>query len=250
MMEERNITDEFVNLLFEKNQSELPEPVLEKARCCLMDYVGVTLGGSAENKEPMDRFLTENVCVGSCHMIGYDRTADCRTAALVNAYNSHTLELDDGHRAAMFHLAAPVFSALLSVAEERDCLLPDLLRGAVIGYEAAIRVACAIQPEHKKRGFHATGTCGAIGSTMAVAAMLNYSMEEMKNALSAAATSGAGLLEVITGASRQKPYNVVNAVSAGINAALFGKYLQGPRDVLGGPEGFFTTSQTALERSK
>ncbi|MCD7955160.1 MAG: MmgE/PrpD family protein [Lachnospiraceae bacterium] len=236
--EERTITDSFVDLLFEMSHRPLLQKIIEKSRYCLLDYVGVTLGGCAQNKPMIKDFLLENPSEGNCHIIGANITADSRTAAMINAYNSHTLELDDGHRAGMLHLAAPIFSGLLSAAEEKECTLPDILKGIVIGYEAAVRVACAIQPEHKKRGFHATGTCGAIGCAMAIAAMRNYSRAEFKNVLCAAASSGAGLLEVTTGSSMQKPYNVVNAASAGMNAALFGRYLKGPEDILGGSRGF------------
>lgn len=90
----------------------------------------------------------------------------------------------------------------------------------------------------KKRGFHASGTCGTIGCAMAVAALLQFDESEMQNVLSASATAGAGLLEVITGKSEQKPYNIANAAVAGVNAALYGKLFAGPNDVLGGARGF------------
>lgn len=73
---------------------------------------------------------------------------------------------------------------------------------------------------------------------MAVAALLQFDESEMQNVLSASATAGAGLLEVITGKSEQKPYNIANAAVAGVNAALYGKLFAGPNDVLGGARGF------------
>ena len=54
----------------------------------------------------------------------------------------------------------------------------------------------------------------------------------MMNAMCAAATSAAGLLEAIMGQSQQKPYNVANAAVSGMNAAMFGRYFSVHSDVL------------------
>ena len=50
--------------------------------------------------------------------------------------------------------------------------MDDVLRGIIIGYEAAIRMGNCIQPGHRARGFHASGTVGTIGAAMGVAALL------------------------------------------------------------------------------
>ncbi len=246
----KNITDQFVALIYEMSLHELPEHILDCAKNCFLDYIGVAIGGGNYTKSVMEQFLNEENNPGDCHMIGITFTTDFRTASMVNAYNSHVLELDDGHRLAMMHLASPIFSSLLSVAEKKDKTVEQVLHASVIGYEAAVRIGRVIQPEHKKNGFHATGTCGTIGCAMAIAAMLHYSESEIKNVLSAAATSGAGLLETINGPSQQKPYNIANAVSAGINAALFGKYFEGPTDILGGERGFFNNFSDCLNLEK
>lgn len=231
-----NVTVGFIDDLYDFMSNGISAEVEEQARRCFIDYLGVVCSGCAINRSRIQSFLLEHP--GNYTVYGWNHTVDFHTAVLVNAFHSHLLELDDGNRVAMTHLGAPIFSTLLAVAEKENRLLKDVFYGAVAGYEAAVRIGSAIQPSHKRKGFHVTGTCSTIGSAIGTAFMLGYDQTELSNVLSAAATSGAGLLEVITGKSCQKPYNIAHAAQAGLDAALFGKYFVGPDDILGGSRGF------------
>ena len=235
----KSISGSFVHKLYEMSRSAVPERVMQKARECLIDYIGCAIGGGAANLDRNRAFLERNGFQGAYHVIRQPEKADLRTAVMLNAFNAHTLELDDSHRTAMTHLGAPIFSALLGVAEQDGSDTEQLLRAAVVGYEAAICLANSVQPGHKMRGFHVSGTCCTAGCAMGVAALRAYSEEEMNNAFSAAVTSAAGLLAVISGRSEQKPYNIANAAVSGLNAALYGAGFSGAVDILGDERGFF-----------
>jgi len=243
-----NVTKRFIDYIYRLSLEDLNNADEEQIKKCFLDYLAVAYGGSAVNYNLVDLYIKENV--GKYTALGYKKKIDFNSAILLNAANSHVLELDDGHRYAMMHLGSPIFSGLLTVAEKEKASVYSMLKGAVVGYEAAIRLAKAFQPNHKKQGFHGTGTCGAIGCALAIASMLGYSRDEFENVLSAAATSAAGLLEVITGESMQKIYNVSNAAITGVNAALFGKIFQGPEDILGGERGFFKCFSSEFDVSK
>lgn len=234
-----NVSEKFVKRIYELSRDEIPEKTKLKAKSCLIDYLGCVIGGSVTYAEVNEKYLNALLISGNTHVFRRNRAADLRNAVMVNAFNAHVLELDDSHRVAMTHLGAPIFSALLGVAEQLNCSLSELLKASIVGYETAIRLGCAIQPGHKKKGFHVSGTCCAAGCAMGLATLLNYSEEEMKNAFSAAITSGAGLLAVISGSSEQKPYNIANAAVSGLDAALYGKNFTGAIDILGDPRGFF-----------
>lgn len=231
-----NLTVKFIDDLYESISDGISEAEEEQARRCLLDYLAVTYSGCAMNASKIQPYIQDHP--GSYTVYGLDCTVDLHAAVLLNAFHSHILELDDGNRVAMTHLGAPIFSTLLAVAEKENLPLKKVFIGAVAGYEAAVRIGSAIQPSHKRKGFHVTGTCSTIGAAIGTAAMLGYDKRELSNVLSAAATSGAGLLEVITGKSGQKPYNIAHAAQAGMDAALFGKYFAAPDDILGGPRGF------------
>jgi len=234
-----NISDSLICHLYEMASTELPKRVVEQARLCAMDYLGCAVAGSKMMAEYNEVFLKAVSKQGgqSCVIGTYWKTT-LHNAAFLNAMNAHATELDDGHRLGMIHLGGSIFSALLAVAELEMIEKDDVLHGAIVGYEAAIRVAMAMQPSHKMKGYHTSGTCGTIGATMAIAAAMHFTKKEMKSALAAAAAGAAGLLEMQEDDSQMKPYNLAHAAVAGITAAYAAKAgYTGPLDSLGGRRG-------------
>ena len=232
------VTDKYIDSLYELTQIEFPEPVILQAKKCLLDYLGVTFAGAALLKEKGDAFLNR-LEDGNISVIGFNRKTNLYNAALLNGMSAHIAELDDGMRQGSIHPGAPIISALLPVVQQYNLTGNDLLRGMIAGYEAAIRLACAIQPAHRNKGYHATGTCGSIGAALGVGAALGFSKQQMKNTLSAAATGASGILNVIKGISELKPYNAGQAAVSGIMAALIAQAgFNGSSDVLTGQWGF------------
>ncbi len=240
-----NATDVFVDYLYDLSQ-DMPERVICQAKRCLLDYLGAVYAGAYENREMMLHYPVQS---GRSTIIGADTKVDALSAAFINGYNAHTVELDDGHRFGAIHLGAVIISAVLAVAQEVQSTAENVFRGIVMGYEAAVRTAMAIQPGHKKRGYHTSGTCGSIGAAVGVAFALGYDKTQLKSVISGAATSAAGLLEIQEDASRMKPYNIGHAAMAGVQAAYIGGCgLCPPDDILGGKRGFCRTlSDTFFE---
>lgn len=233
------LTDLFIAKILNIISVELSDSAKTMARSCLLDYLGVSLAGSVIMLEKERKLIEQQVNSGGCHIIGSPLKIPANTGALLNGINAHVIELDDGHRHGAVHLGATIFSALLSVAEVEHLSCSDVLYGAIVGYEATVRLASAIQPGNKLRGYHATGTCGTVGAALGVAAALHYTEEQMKTTLSAAVTSAAGVLEMQEDDSNLKPYNVGRAAMDAVAAAYIGRSgLRGPNDPLGGKRGF------------
>lgn len=234
-----NHTDLFIKgiiILIEKNT---PIQKFTMAQKCVFDYLGVALAGSAMFKLKEYELLTSQEINCGCGVVGSAKKAPANIAALLNGISAHAIELDDGHRIGMLHLGAPIISALLAVAEKEQLSSHNFLKGIIIGYEVAIRLACCVQPGCKLKGYHATGTCGTVGATMAIATSLHFDFEQMKSAFSAAITSAAGVLEMIEGDTEMKPYNAGRAAMDGLTAAYIGKArFKAPEDALGGKRGF------------
>ena len=98
-----------------------------------------------------------------------------------------------------------------------------MLRAAVTGYEASYTMAVSIQPGHKAMGYHATGTCGTLGATLAAAYLLDFSEEERFRAFGAACTAASGMLKVLDDGSELKPYNVAKTALLSLTALQLGK---------------------------
>ena len=218
----QNITEQFIADLMLIGQNKLPQQIIFKAKERLLDYLGIWIGGYKNLEERHFELITSSP-----------------NKAFINGFAAHLLELDDGHRYGMIHLGASIVSAVLEVAKKESLKSYDVLRGIIMGYEVAVRCARAVQPGHKVRGYHVSGTCGTIGSAVGIAFACGFNKEQLKSTLACAVSSAAGVLEIQEQASELKPYNTARAAYDGVLAAQIGKLaLPGPDDILGGKRGF------------
>ena len=233
-----NTTQRLVDYLFDK-AALITDDIRRRADACKDDYLAVAAAGAVKNRDRWGGML-KKASSGPAELIGYPERTDGKTAALINGFNAHSLELDDGHRFAMIHLGASVISAIKAAADENGIDDVSFQTGIVMGYETACRVAIAMQPSHKNRGFHAAGTCGTIGASAGVAFALGMDRTRMKRVLTCAAGSAAGMLEIQEQGSELKPYNVGRAAADGLTAAYMGLTdYAAPDDMFGGERGFF-----------
>lgn len=218
---------------------DICEEELHQVKRCMLDWVGVSYAGAKLMKDRLQPLL-ETFGDGPCSSFISQRKLDIHSAAFLNGYAAHVLELDDGHRFGMLHLEAPIFSAMLAVAQQEQIDYEHFLKGVLVGYQTMVQLARKIQPEHKKKGYHATGTCGAIGVACAVAAALDFTDSQFETAVGAAVTRAAGLLSALDTPSEIKPYNVAGAIEVGISSAYLAKCgLKVQCDPINGKRGFF-----------
>lgn len=234
-----SLTDKYIDNLYQLTKIEFPERVILQAKKCLLDYLGVTFAGARMLNNKGSAFLNMTKDQNDdIPVIGFNRKSNIYNAVFINGLSAHIAELDDGVRQGSVHPGAPIISALLPVVILNKLNGKDLLKGMIVGYEAAIQLACAIQPSHRNKGYHATGTCGTIGAAIGVGAALGFSRQQMKDALSAAATSASGILNVIKGSSELKPFNAGQAAVSGLIASFTSLAgFSGPVDVLSGEWG-------------
>lgn len=237
-----NVTEQYLQGLLSLSEKQVPEQILELARFCLLDFIGESLAGSKLLSEKISKYFDKGFGDSNmpCTILGYDNKAPMYDAAFVNGFQAHATELDDGYRYGMMHIGASVIPAVIASAEKEGRNIDDVLRGIVFGYEAAVRLSFAIQPGHKKRGYHTSGTCGTVASAIGVAFLNHYSLERMRCALAMAASGASGILGIQEDGSELKPYNVARAALDGLVAAYVSRTnFQPPLDILGGNQGLF-----------
>ena len=237
-----NITDQFIGSLFNHSQAQFSESIKLQAKKCLLDYLGVAFAGARmiDRKGNAILDMLDNTS-GGVSVIGFGKKSSIQNAALLNGMSGHIAELDDGVRFGGMHPGVPVLSALLPLAEKENIKGEKLLAGIIVGYEAAIRLSMAVQPSHKMKGYHATGTCGTIGAAIAISTALGFSKDQMKDALSSAAASASGILRATSGKSELKPYNAGQAALNGLIASIVARAgFKGPNDILGGENGLIS----------
>lgn len=218
----------------------LPEEVMEKAKRSLLDYLAVTCAGVVFQKQKLDKYYAfAEPEEGLFKAIGTGKGLVLKETVFINGLNAHSLDFDDGTNSGIIHLGSPIFSLLLPLAQRYDKSVEEVLWAAVIGYEASYTMAVSIQPKHKALGFHATGTCGSLGATLAAAYMLGFSDEERFQAFAAACVAASGMLKVLDDGSELKPYNVAKTALLSLTSLQLAKAgFHGHEDPLGGYRGF------------
>ena len=143
------------------------------AKHALLDWFGVTLGGS---KDPLVQILIDDALEegegGESRLVGRSERVISARAALINGAASHALDFDDVNQKMTGHPTVTVAPAVLAVAEQRNLNGREVIEGFVIGYESACHVGEMMGGSHYEKGWHATATVGTFGAAAAGARLL------------------------------------------------------------------------------
>lgn len=237
--------DQLTLKLVERTQSietdALPPDVREIARQCVLDWIGVTLGGSGDHLTHI--LLDEAVSEGgkpAATILGHAVRVTASQAALVNGSSSHVLDYDDVNLSLNGHPSAAILPALLPLAESRRAGGKELVEAFVAGYEIACRAGLLVAPGHYARGYHATCTVGSLGAAAACARLLKLDPARAAHAIGIAATQAGGLKSMF--GTECKPFHAGMAAHNGLRAArLAAAGMIGRPDALECRQGFAST---------
>ncbi|MDP6390125.1 MAG: MmgE/PrpD family protein [Alphaproteobacteria bacterium] len=224
----------------------LPKDVVERAKHCLIDWLGVTLAGSIE---PLAQILIEQAMAegGGEHatIVGDGRKTSLGQAALINGSASHALDFDDVQSNMHGHPSVPVFPAVLAIAEKDGLAGKDVLAAVVAGFEAECRIGAYMGDSHYERGWHSTATVGTFGAAAGAARAMGLDAETCAIAFGIAATQAAGLKSMF--GTMCKPLHAGKAAQNGLFAAqLAGRGFTSREDALERHQGLaFTQSDDA-----
>ncbi len=217
-------------------------------KAAFLDFFGVTYRGMGENASKIalstvGEIFSRNVYSNlKASVIGTTYKADVLNAALVNGVAAHVLELDDGHRGAQIHLGAVIFPTALAISECYDLSGREFLEGVIVGYEIGILLGKIVNPNHRNKGFHTTGTIGTFVAGVVASKLLKLDENQILNALGLCGTQAAGLLESDHGGSMGKALHAGKAAYNGIQSAFLARNgFTGSDTIFEGEEGFLKT---------
>ncbi len=222
---------------------DLPSEVIVQAKRRILDTIGVSLAGYKLMRFPQlvaDYFVRLGG-LPEATVIPLKKKIPAVNAAMVNAVCAHSLDMDDGHRFGAVHPGTVIVPATIAAAEVAKADTKTLICGIVAGYEVMIRVAVAINPSSLSRGFHVTGTCGALGAAACTAKVIGMNHEETVGALGLAGLQASGLLETnhSNEGSIVKPITPGRAAMSGLLSSLLAREgMPGPSSIFEGEDGF------------
>jgi 2-methylcitrate dehydratase PrpD len=195
----------------------LPAEVLEAARMCLVDWVGVATGAHAEPAGRVVRAAVNRWNAQGRSSLLLGGSSGAAMAALCNGTLAHCLDFDDTYVKANTHTSAPVWAAALAMGEELGASEREMLGAFITGFEVAARVGYGLGEAVTARGFHATGVFGRIGAAAACAVLMKLGVQQTQHALGAAATQASGLVGSF--GTMSKPFHAGKAAMDGVLSA-------------------------------
>jgi 2-methylcitrate dehydratase PrpD len=199
-------------------QQNFPAEVVDAARMCLVDTVGVALGARDEPAGQVARKVAGNWGSRGDAQILLGGKAAPAAAALVNATMGHCLDYDDTHVGAVAHLSNPTWNATLAMGLHHGASERAMLAAFIAGFETGARLGNnGLGQVVNLHGFHSTGVFGCLAAATAASVLLGLDETGVRNALGAAATQVGGL--VASFGTMAKPFHAGKAALNGILAA-------------------------------
>ncbi|MCP4875285.1 MAG: MmgE/PrpD family protein [Gammaproteobacteria bacterium] len=187
-----DITERLALFISSFSSRKIPAVAIERVKCAIIDYVGVTLAGSSRQNVKKVCSIAEG---GTPHAAiwGTGKRTSVHLAALANGTASHALELDDISQEMVAHPSIQLLPGLCAMAEYRHSSGIDVINAYLAGFETGIALARAVHPEHIKSGWFTVGTIGPIMQAAACANLIGLSSLQTCMALALAANTASGL---------------------------------------------------------
>jgi 2-methylcitrate dehydratase PrpD len=220
---------------------DIPAPVVEKAKWIIRDSIGnqIAAGALAEPALRMLDLAKEWGGAPQCTVSGHGVQLPAPTAAMINAMHAHGVELDDAHGSGLIKAGSILVPSVFAAAELKKVDGRELIAALVAAYDVCIRIAKAINPGHRQRGYHTSGTVSVFGAAAAVARLLGGDAQTVAWAMGLAGMQSAGIQSYLDDPCLAKPFSpgksAFNGVLAGVLAS---RGFSGPRKVFESREGF------------
>jgi 2-methylcitrate dehydratase PrpD len=201
--------------LREASNKPLSAEVVDAAKKCLVDWLGVTVAGS---REPVARAARTYAELEDFSVPIIGAAQDVEKSALVNGVAAHALDFDGTHIPTDSHLSAVTWATLIALAEPDEDAGGVLLRAFVAGYEVAAKLSGRrFGFSLQFRWFHPSAVIGRLASSAAAAVVMGLDEGEAAQAVALSTTRASGLRGTLGGMG--KPLQVGEAAKDGIICA-------------------------------
>ncbi|MDX1482380.1 MAG: MmgE/PrpD family protein [Woeseiaceae bacterium] len=234
----RSAVDRYAAFLLSTDYSALPDDVVDACKRYFEDTLAVGIAGARVDSSGQLRSAASRWGSGeAASILGRPERLPTGSAACLNAFQIHCQEFDCLHEGAAVHAMAVLTGALLAVGEERGWTGRDLILGIALGVDVAATLGLASSAGLR---FFRPATAGALASAAALARLAAFDERRFRGCLGLAYSQLAGTMQAHVEGSVALPLQVGLAARAAVNSLeLTEAGLEGPRDVLEGPFGYF-----------
>lgn len=213
---------------------------VEMARNGLLDVAAAALAAKEdEGIQKLMALVEQEGGAAQIPVIGQWKKVSHQAAAMLNGYLIHALDYDDVHSDVRGHPSAVIIPALLSQLTDSKGYGERFLAAYITGVEVMARLGEAIGKAHYERGWHNTGTLGAIAAVCAIGYLKQVSQEELTKAIGFAGAQSAGMRKQF--GYDMKPLQAGLAAKTAVwSMDLASSGFGGSESVLDGALGFFS----------
>lgn len=247
-------TQQIARYLSSVAEQALPEDVVIKTKCHLVDTLAAIISGSKlkAGKLATD-FIATQGGTPEATVWGTDIRTSAINAALVNGIAAHADETDDSHLGGRFHPGCAVIPAALAVGESKSRSGSDVLKAITAGYDIGARFTMAMGVAGPRTATHSTHSLGALfGATGTAASLMGFNAEQNASVLSYSIQQASGIpywerdTEHVEKAFDFGGMGARNGVSS---AMMVGAGMTGVQDPLEGPLNYLSAFAENAEPS-
>lgn len=223
----------------------VPDEVLEHAKMCLLDAVGIAFASTTfdfahRTASGLRMVAGLDGAGGGVPVIGMGLALPIRDAILMNGTLVHGLDFDDTHSGSVVHATASAFPVAFAHALANRSSGAEMLCAYLIAVETDARIGALAGGQWQKRGHHPTGMIAAYGAALAAGRLLGLGEAQLVRAQGIVHSMAAGNLEFLSDGDWTKRLHPGWAGVCGTTAAgLAGSGFLGPKRPYEGRYGVF-----------
>lgn len=232
------IVHELANYAHDLTFEQLPPEVVEKAKTCILDLMGVSVCSYGHiNSVVAAKGAKAGGNKGKARVWMTGDRLRALDAVLANSVVSHCILQDDWHEQSHTHIGATVVPTAIAVGEELGSTGKEVLMAVVIGYDMEDRAGCLSVPAFL-RGFRPSALYSYFGGAAVTGRLMKLSREQMTNAIACAGSAAGGVLQTYNDGSMEWSYQEGFGARGGILAAtLAAAGLSGSMNIFEGING-------------
>lgn len=188
-----DVTAEIAHYIATAQNQELPNEVIFKTKCHLVDTMAAMVSGSQlKAGRVATAFVVAQGGIPESTVVGTDLVTSAIQAAFTNGMFAHADETDDSHLGGRFHPGCAIVPAALAIAEREKRNGMELLRAIALGYDIGARFTRALGYTSPRSGTHSTHSLGAVFGA-AAASLFHFSSRQVASLLSFAVQQASGI---------------------------------------------------------
>ncbi len=217
---------------------DLPAAAVTAAKHLLLDTLGNGVAGTSAPESASLLAAAGTKAKGDAQVWGRAARLAAQSAALVNSYQTHCLEYDCVHEAAVLHPMTPLVAAVMADAHQLGRVSGrELIVALIVGVDVSCNIALA---STLASPFFRTGSVTALGVAAACARLRGLPRDQIHHALGLAFEAMGGSRQAHTEGTSIMGLLAGFAARNGLMGCDLAEHgIQGPRHILAGPYGYW-----------